>query len=126
MLNWLREEIKKWTIPASLDLQTRRLSFKIDSLRAESKQLQKRIDVRRQQIDSEAKMAVDLLEESKLLQQKMDFALEAAREKLKIAEEIVIPGLVSANKTFEASRDYQTATMAMRKGAVEQTEEEPL
>ena len=58
-----------------------------------------------------AQESIDRAEE---LNKKLDWALTAANEALNTAEEITIPGLVAANKTFQAAWDAESSLITMR------------
>ena len=50
---------------------------------------------------------------------KLQNALDGSMEKLKIYEEITIPGLMRSIETMNAARDYQTAQFVMRQALLD-------
>ena len=78
----------------------------------------------RAQFENESRLAIQEIEDGRLLCSKLERALEATQESLKIANEITIPGLVAANRTFIDRWDAETAVHAVRIAAVRGRENE--
>ena len=106
---WLRQW--GWTkVPKSV----KEIDALIDATRQESLRARQQVEGQAAQL---AKMQREL-ENAAVTIRKLEQALDAAQERLRTAEDIVIPGLVSANQTFRETWDAQSANLVMRAAAL--------
>lgn len=100
------------------------LDFRIFTILEEKDKAERELDKHRTAVD---KVERDLQEQCRKLRRandaakgvitRMDNMLQAAKEELDTVRNIVIPGLVSANKTLTDARDAQSAVFAMQAAA---------
>lgn len=72
------------------------------------------IDEMQSRLERELDATRQSLDDAYQNQKRLEEALRSAQEELKTANEIVIPGLVAANKTLIDRWDAESATYAMR------------
>lgn len=99
----------------------RLVEAKVARVRKEHRTAQANLEYRRKRLDQlqaaltleiqRAQMAVDAAD---AVSRKLEFALTAAEEALRTANEIIIPGLVQANQTFKNAWDAESAMLTMR------------
>lgn len=92
---------------SSLKFQKELAEKTLSKASTEIMELQVTFNSRAERIQSE-------IETARELNKKLAEALDAANGALKTANEIIIPGLVSANETFKTSWDAQSAAHVMR------------
>lgn len=125
--NWLRGVRG---VKAALDGQASLRKFVLDT-RKEQEAASRDLEKRREQLFaiqeqwskafSDTQKAMDRLQEAT---KAADEALRAAQGALRTANDVVIPGLVSANETFVAAWDAQSASMRMRQAAMQAEDKE--
>lgn len=117
MLNW----IKSWF---GISLLFRKMSSierrieKLQKIRSKSdNEIEKHLtslDNINDKFIAEYEKTSTLLKEAAILNQKLEATLEATNEELKTANEILIPGLIAANKILLDRWDEESAIHAMR------------
>lgn len=85
---------------------------------------QKKIESLETELLEEIRKWKQLLDNQDTLNRKLSETVDALRDELSTCRDIVIPGLVAANKTFETSWDAQTAQNALMKVSAETKREE--
>lgn len=108
---------------SSLDRTATRLSREIHQVNRQMVEKERVVSLLQSQIDSEVKQVRELSKRSTALNKQLESALEAARDEIKNLREIVVPGLVAANLTFQQAWDAQSARSAMQTAAVEMKDE---
>lgn len=121
VISWMRS----WWGGVRVVQHVEALSQKTQALRRERARSDQRLDDHLQHLDelrSELITALDKarveLEESRVFNKKLQAALDVSQEALEAANEIVIPGLVAANRTMIGRWEAETAVLATRKAAL--------
>ena len=126
-IHWIRSWFGATELTRSMYALDHRLStLQARSVRAETalarerKRLEAEIESY-EKVVSNCKEAIRRVEEAN---RRLSAELETTHEALKACHEVIIPGLVAANKTFQDSWDAQSSMLVMRSVAVKQQEEE--
>lgn len=124
-MNKIREWLSYWFGLRRVSRQMTVLDMKVESLKAEKIKSDREIDRHRQalatqrdKLTSEMQKVSQSLDRAVGLNKKLDAALDVAREEVRTANDIVIPGLVAASKTLIDRWDAESAVYARRQVAV--------
>lgn len=117
ILDFLRLDKRAGKIETSLS----RLESKVQGVRSVSSAVAKRVEARSiaaekaaVRLQQETKSLLNSLDEYRITVAKLEETLEAAREELRTAKLITIPGLVEANQTMLARWEAETQIQIAR------------
>ena len=126
ILNWMRS----WSGSHQLSKQMSFIEKRINDLQKMKTRSDNEIERHRTYLDKiedqftkELKKTNQALDDAVGLNKKYEIAIEAVNEDLKTVNEILIPGLVAANKTFQDTWDAQSANNAMKAAMSRPSEE---
>lgn len=120
------DRVKGWF---SLSRRTRFLDRRINKLQKEKarsdrelKQAKDQLDKLQEKTEKAFRKMNESVARAEGLNKRLEYALQGAREELEIAQKIIIPGLISANSTFESTWDYDSSRKVMHQVAEEKAE----
>lgn len=124
LINWLKSFRSKQKLLHAVDAKINRvLSLSASHDQKLTKSLEKIKDLEQELLDEIEKVKY-MAEQSQIVSRKLEEALDAARDELQTCRDIVIPGLVSANSTFQSAWDAQAAHNALMQVAAQQQKAE--
>jgi len=119
ILNWIKSWFRISKKMSYLDKKIEKLRKSSDKANAIYNIHMNNLDKIEQKFADEFEKVQISLNNANAVNKKLEEALDSANEELKTANDILIPGLIAANKVFVDRWDAESAVLAMRLVAIE-------
>ena len=124
MLKWFRSWRKPQKMLNAMDEKIHRVLQLKARHDQEVAKTQKRLAALEEDMLKEMRKLRQMMDDGDAINRKLSETVDSLRDELNTCREIVIPGLVAANRTFQTSWDSQTAHNALMQVAADTKREE--
>lgn len=123
-MQWILKVLGIVRRTSALNRTVNRLQSEVERSRRDLEGHIARINILQEQVREEVASARKSVEYASAINDKLEKALDGARQENEVLTDIVIPGLVAANRTFQDSWDAQSAQFNMRTAYAQSIEED--
>jgi hypothetical protein len=107
-----------WRITRGASRAVAELDYRIYRLQREKKRSDRELEKVKEDFSKSSDRLTRAVSQASGLNKRLEIMLDTTKEELENLREIVVPGLVAANKTLTDARDAQSAMYAMKVAAM--------